>query len=144
MEIVDYRIIVRSCTDVLPIAVSILKLFLVIIFLYSGIGFLLFGGMINSETLEQLEEHGIEMDPDFMFYSNFNDFLNSFIYYFFASINGGYIFNVHLSMVLAKIRYNNNVMIVLYRFYGYSFLIIAEFGVMFILFTFVGGLIGIY
>ena len=55
MGLVDYRILVKICLDVFVVFLDVLKIYFLVVFFYGALGLLLFGGAINSKSIEEMD-----------------------------------------------------------------------------------------
>lgn len=87
---VELKVLFRGCLGVLPIVLEIVTMFLIINLVFSMITVVLFSGAINTEYIEKYERiTGDVIDEDYL-KLNFNDTLNSFIYWTSNSFLGSY------------------------------------------------------
>lgn len=91
MGLADYRVLVKICLDVFVVFLDVLKIYFLVVFFYGALGLLLFGGVINSKTIEEMdnEDHKGVFEGNMFF--NFNDIINSFIFFFNIDLSGGYL-----------------------------------------------------
>lgn len=101
MNLTTYRVLLKTCIDIVPVVVDVCKIYFIMLFFYGTVGFFLFGGVMNTEFLEKYEEiTGDELDEETLIF-NFNDPLNSFL--FFLNVNfSGYVGNFNLLLVVYK------------------------------------------
>jgi len=103
---IDYRAIMRTCLDIIPVIIDIIKIYGVILLAYGGIGFFLFGGIMNSDFIETYNElTGDEIDEETLRF-NFNDVFNSFMFFFNINL-AGYVENINLLLVVFR-SYNSS------------------------------------
>lgn len=95
MRRVKYRIIVRSCIDVMPVFKEVILIYAIGILVYSVIGMFLYSGILNTTFIEKYHEvTGEDIDEGYFLF-NMNDLFNSFIFFLNISMNGAYLDLVH-------------------------------------------------
>lgn len=55
MGLIDYMILIKICLDVFVLFLDVLKIYFIAVFFYGSLGLLLFGGVINSKSIEELD-----------------------------------------------------------------------------------------
>jgi hypothetical protein len=144
MGLIQYKIIVKTCFDVFPIVIDLIKIYALVIIFYATFGLFLFGGVLctnftdiyYSMTKDELDEQVLT--------HNFNDSLNSMIFFLNMNMKG------HMSFIqICLIAYKSNNpqsefgLFVLKMFF-YSYLIITEFIILNVIVGFICDFIGMY
>jgi len=141
---VKLKIIFKACIDVMPIFIEIILIYTVVNLVFSMIGMFLYAGTINTEFLEKYEEMtGDVIDEEYL-RLNFNDPINSFIYWLTYSMNGGYIDLVIAIQVLQKIVDPTPWKMLAVKMLSYAYMIVMEMAIMNILIVFIGAIIDLY
>ena len=100
MNMIVYKILIKVCLDIIPVMTDILKIYFIILFLFGATGLFLFGGLMNTEYIDKYEEiTGDGIDEDSLIF-NFNDILNSFIFFFNTNLAGDYMGALNTALVL--------------------------------------------
>jgi len=143
MNFIVYKVLVKTCLDVLPVMIDVCKLYFIMLFFYGAIGHYVFGGMINTEFLEKYEEiTGDEFDEGELIF-NFNDFFNSFL--FFLNVNfSGYVENFNNLLIVYKTISDSDLKFLIVKLWLYSFFIVTELVLLNILIGFICGLMTKY
>lgn len=144
MNMVVYKILIKVCLDITPVMTDILKIYFIILFLYGAAGLFMFGGLMNTSYIEKYEElTGEEIDEETLIF-NFNDILNSFIFFFNANLAGEYMDALNTTLVLQKSQSDSNFKFLMVKLWFYSFMIITEFALLNVLIGFICGLLDVY
>ncbi len=143
MGFTDYEILVKTCLDVIPIVIDLLKIYLIVLIFYGTLGMFLFGGVMNTKFLGVFEElTGDELDEEMLMF-NFNDIINSIIFFFNMNL-AGYIENIQIGLVAWRAQNSSDFKLLMMRFYFYSFLIITEFVILNVIVGFICDFMGVY
>ena len=143
MNLTTYKVLVKTCIDILPVMIDVCKLYFIMLFFYGTIGLFLFGGKMSTEFLAIYEEiTGDELDEETLIF-NFNDPLNAFL--FFLNVNfSGYVGNFNLLLVVYRSVSDSDFKFTIVKIWLYSFFIVTEMVLLNILITFICGLMGAY
>lgn len=88
---VKMRILFKACLDVMPIFMEVVLIFTIVNLVFSMIGMFLYAGVVSTSFIEKYEEvTGSEISEDYL-KLNFNDPINSFIYWLSYSMSGEFI-----------------------------------------------------
>ena len=99
---------------------------------------------MNTEYIDKYEEiTGDGIDEDTLIF-NFNDILNSFIFFFNTNLAGDYMGALNTALVLQKSQSNSDFKIILVKLWMYSSMIITEFALVNVLIGFICGLLDVY
>lgn len=143
MGLVDYRIIIKTCFDVFPIVLDLFKIYTLVILLYATFGLFLFGGVMNTEFIDQFEEiTGDEIDEGTLLF-NFNDMVNSFLFFFNMNMSG-YMGNIQIGLIAYRTHNESNFKFLMVKFFFYSYLVITEFILLNVIVGFICEFIGMY
>ncbi len=127
----------------MPLIIDITKIYLIILFIYATIGMFIFGGILNTEFMDTFEElTGDEIDEETLIF-NFNDMMNSFLF-FFNMNNAGYVENINLLLVAYKSIEDSAFKFLLVKLFLYSFYFMTELAILNILIGFIGGFMETY
>ena len=122
MGLVDYRILVRICLDVTVLVYDVLKIYFLVVFFYGALGLLLFGGLINSRSIEEIDNEDYRGQFEDNIYFNFNDIINSFIFFFNMDLSGGYLSYKDLIILTGQLQGElSTFKLILLKFFAYSY-----------------------
>lgn len=144
MEIVKFKVIIKLCLDLMPILQQIILIFSMTNLVYSTISMFLYGGMLNTNFIEQYERvTGDVIDESYLLF-NINDLINSFLYFLNIAITFDFFSLVTNFQVLQYIVDPKPWKLFLIKIFCYSFFIVMELCIFQILIIFIAGLLDVY